>query len=108
MLRVGSSSSLLDRLTFSPLSSCLSVSLTYSLSISLFLSLDGAGYNNANMATPPDGQNGKMRMYVWDGSSPHRDGDLEQGIIIHEYGHGISTRLTGGPGNSNCLGVSHR
>ena|GEM_PF-2845074 len=32
-----------------------------------------------------------------------RDGDLENGIIIHEYGHGISTRLTGGVGNS-CLG----
>ncbi|CAG8712753.1 15206_t:CDS:2 [Acaulospora morrowiae] len=23
---------------------------------------------------------------------------------VHEYAHGISTRLTGGPGNSNCLG----
>jgi hypothetical protein len=31
-----------------------------------------------------------------------RDGDLEAGIIIHEYGHGISNRLTGGPG-TNCL-----
>jgi hypothetical protein len=31
-----------------------------------------------------------------------RDGDLESGIIIHEYGHGISNRLTGGPG-INCL-----
>lgn len=33
---------------------------------------------------------------------PQRDGDLENGIIIHEYGHGISLRLTGGPG-INCL-----
>lgn len=64
---------------------------------------DGAGYNNANFATPPDGQNGKMRMYVWSQSKPHRDGDLESGIIIHEYAHGISTRLTGGPANSGCL-----
>jgi extracellular elastinolytic metalloproteinase len=31
-----------------------------------------------------------------------RDGDLESGIIIHEYGHGISNRLTGGP-EVNCL-----
>jgi hypothetical protein len=31
-----------------------------------------------------------------------RDGDLEAGIIIHEYGHGVSNRLTGGPG-TNCL-----
>ncbi len=31
------------------------------------------------------------------------DGDLDNGVIAHEYGHGISTRLTGGPSNSNCL-----
>jgi hypothetical protein len=42
------------------------------------------------------------------------DGDFDNGIIAHEYGHGISTRLTGGPSNSNCLdndeqmGVRHR
>lgn len=65
---------------------------------------DGSGYNNANFATPPDGQHGKMRMYVWDVVKPWRDGDLESGIVIHEYSHGISTRLTGGPANSGCLG----
>jgi hypothetical protein len=32
-----------------------------------------------------------------------KDGDLDNGIIVHEYGHGISTRLTGGPFNSSCL-----
>jgi hypothetical protein len=31
------------------------------------------------------------------------DGDFDNGIIAHEYGHGISTRLTGGPLNVNCL-----
>ncbi len=31
-----------------------------------------------------------------------RDGDFENGIIIHEYGHGVSNRLTGGL-NINCL-----
>ena len=31
-----------------------------------------------------------------------RDGDLENGIIFHEYGHGLSNRLTGGPA-VNCL-----
>ncbi|KAL7750102.1 hypothetical protein RI367_004617 [Sorochytrium milnesiophthora] len=65
---------------------------------------DGSGFNNANFATPPDGQHGKMRMYVWNTVEPMRDGDLESGIVIHEYGHGVSTRLTGGPANSGCLG----
>ena len=32
-----------------------------------------------------------------------RDGDLENGIVLHEYGHGVSNRLTGGL-NVNCLG----
>ena len=34
---------------------------------------------------------------------PQLDGDLDNGIIVHEYGHGVSTRLTGGPANSSCL-----
>lgn len=65
---------------------------------------DGAGTDNADFMTPPDGQRGRMRMYVWDQSTPYRDGDFEAGIVIHEYSHGLSTRLTGGPANSGCLG----
>ena len=32
------------------------------------------------------------------------DASLDNGIIAHEYGHGISNRLTGGRGVSSCLG----
>lgn len=32
-----------------------------------------------------------------------KDGDLDNGIVSHEYGHGISTRITGGPANGGCL-----
>ncbi|MBC3846046.1 T9SS-dependent M36 family metallopeptidase [Winogradskyella echinorum] len=31
------------------------------------------------------------------------DGDFDNGIIAHEYGHGISNRLAGGPAAANCL-----
>ncbi len=31
------------------------------------------------------------------------DGDLDNGVVVHEYGHGISNRLTGGPANASCL-----
>ncbi|KAJ3746074.1 Fungalysin metallopeptidase-domain-containing protein [Lentinula detonsa] len=65
---------------------------------------DGSGFNNANFMTPPDGTNGRMRMYLWNTANPYRDGDFEAGIVIHEYSHGLSTRLTGGPLNSGCLG----
>lgn len=33
----------------------------------------------------------------------NRDSDLDAGVIVHEYGHGVSNRLTGGPSNANCL-----
>ena len=61
---------------------------------------DGSGTCNANMGTPADGGNPTMQMYVCDS----RDGDLDNGVIIHEYGHGISNRLTGGAGAAGCLG----
>ncbi|MFV0304914.1 MAG: M36 family metallopeptidase, partial [Moheibacter sp.] len=31
------------------------------------------------------------------------DGDFDNGVIAHEYGHGISIRLAGGGSNSSCL-----
>lgn len=31
------------------------------------------------------------------------DSNLDNGVICHEYGHGISNRLTGGPGQVDCL-----
>ena len=34
---------------------------------------------------------------------PMIDGDLDNGIVAHEYGHGISNRLTGGANNTGCL-----
>ncbi len=37
------------------------------------------------------------------GLPPDRDSDLDNGVIGHEYGHGISNRLVGGPANVNCL-----
>ena len=64
---------------------------------------DGGGSNNANFATPADGTSGRMQMYLWTGGTPQRDGDVDNGIIVHEYGHGISNRLTGG-GGGGCLG----
>ncbi|HZH29439.1 MAG TPA: T9SS-dependent M36 family metallopeptidase [Pyrinomonadaceae bacterium] len=36
--------------------------------------------------------------------APNRDSDFDAGIIGHEYGHGISNRLTGGRLNTSCLG----
>ena len=80
---------------------------------------DGGGVLNANFATPVDGTPGRMQMYVWvdafdtlslqpedvvrEYSGQVRDGDLDGGVIAHEYGHGVSNRLVGGPDNVSCL-----
>lgn len=64
---------------------------------------DGSGTNNANFFTPADGSRPRMQMYRWTFTTPNRDSDLDNGVIAHEYAHGISNRLTGGPANVNCL-----
>ncbi|QKG57956.1 T9SS type A sorting domain-containing protein [Hymenobacter sp. BRD128] len=31
------------------------------------------------------------------------DGAFDNAVVSHEYGHGVTNRLTGGPANANCL-----
>jgi extracellular elastinolytic metalloproteinase len=69
---------------------------------------DGSGTNNANFGTPPDGQRPRMQMFIFtrgttalgDDRGSGQDGD----VVLHEYGHGVSNRLVGGPANTSCLG----
>ena len=57
---------------------------------------DGGGVNNANFATPPDGQRPRMQLYLWTMTNPTRDAALVPPSIVHEYTHGLSNRLVGG------------
>jgi len=57
---------------------------------------DGSGVNNANFSTPPDGSPGRMQMYIFNGATPNRDGDLDAEVVLHEYTHGLSNRRVGG------------
>ncbi|KAK0190071.1 Fungalysin metallopeptidase-domain-containing protein [Armillaria mellea] len=61
---------------------------------------DASGTNNANFATPPD--LGTCRMYIWTLTTPNRDGGVQNDIVVHEFTHGITNRLTGG-GTGRCL-----
>jgi uncharacterized repeat protein (TIGR01451 family) len=46
-----------------------------------------------------------VTMHERENSGPDfADGSFDNGIIAHEFGHGISNRLTGGPAASGCLG----
>jgi extracellular elastinolytic metalloproteinase len=63
---------------------------------SVMISLDDGNLFKANLPltlTLADGT----------GGAPDRDSDLDSGVIAHEYGHGISNRLTGGPATVSCL-----
>jgi len=60
---------------------------------------DASGTCNANMSTPGDGANPRMQMYI----CGDKDGDFDNAIILHEFGHGVSNRLTGGPSAVSCL-----
>lgn len=44
------------------------------------------GTDNAYFATMADGINGQMRLYIWDYTTPRRDGALENDIVVHEVG----------------------
>ena len=56
---------------------------------------DGSGTNNANFATPPDGQRPRMQQYLFTAPNPDRDSSVDSDVVFHEYGHGISNRLIG-------------
>ncbi|KAF8886770.1 Fungalysin metallopeptidase-domain-containing protein [Infundibulicybe gibba] len=58
--------------------------------------------DEAGSSVLPDGQPGLFRMYIWDLSSVRRDGAMDNGIIVHEFTHGITARMTGG-GTARCL-----
>ncbi len=44
-----------------------------------------------------------MQMYRWSVPSPGRSGSFDNGVVAHEFGHGVTNRLTGGPANSGAL-----
>ena len=64
---------------------------------------DGDGGTDS-FNTFPDGQSPRMSLYRR--TSPYRDRAYDSDILIHEYGHGISQRLTGGPGNTTSLNAT--
>ncbi|KAH6586739.1 hypothetical protein BASA50_000336 [Batrachochytrium salamandrivorans] len=65
--------------------------------------LNPSRFNNAGFFTPADGQSGEMFMYRYTTATPNRNPGFDNTMVIHEYTHGISSRLTGGPSTALCL-----
>ncbi|KAJ1340911.1 hypothetical protein BSLG_010824 [Batrachochytrium salamandrivorans] len=65
--------------------------------------LNPSDTNNAEFLAPPDGQPGVMNMFRYNRTTPGRNPGFDNVIVLHEYAHGISSRLTGGASADLCL-----
>ena len=66
--------------------------------------LNGSGFNNATFVTLPDGAgHSRLQMFLMKPLLPvyplYRDSDLDGDIVLHEYTHGMTARMVGGPSN---------
>lgn len=57
---------------------------------------------NALIAALENGENVNVTFFP-DPADGIRDASFDNGVIVHEYIHGLSNRLTGGPGQAGCL-----
>jgi hypothetical protein len=64
---------------------------------------DPAALNNATFTTPPDGIAPRMELGLFTGL--RRDTAFDADILTHEYVHGLTTRLVGGPGSTSGLSL---
>ncbi|KAH7309722.1 extracellular elastinolytic metalloproteinase precursor [Stachybotrys elegans] len=62
--------------------------------------------NNAVFVDAPEGESPIILMFLFNTLPEIRDSAFDIGIILHEYTHGLSLRLTGGPLNYGCLSSS--
>ena len=74
---------------------------------------DGAHIDNANFGTPPDGQSGRLQMYLFHQphtAFPNEDpfiavmGSDEADVVYHENTHGLSNRLVVDSNGNSTLG----
>jgi extracellular elastinolytic metalloproteinase len=64
-------------------------------------SYPGAVTGTANMSTPADGRTPIMRMGLV--TSTNRHTAMDSTVVFHEYAHGLTNRLVGGPMNYSAL-----
>ncbi|KAH6573490.1 hypothetical protein BASA60_005999 [Batrachochytrium salamandrivorans] len=62
------------------------------------------GKNGVSFDTLPDGHPGVLNLHIFTATEPNRDPALDNNAMIHELGHGLSDRLTGGARTKMCMG----
>jgi hypothetical protein len=61
-------------------------------------------FNNASFSFAPDGTPGIARFGLFSIGTCRRDSGLDATVIYHEFTHGVSSRMVGGPQNVATLG----
>lgn len=69
---------------------------------------DRLGKNNAQMDVGRDGLKAILRLFPFrsSGSEIEKDPAFDNQILIHEFCHGVTLRMVGGPKNAGCLRAS--
>ncbi|HEX9950227.1 MAG TPA: M36 family metallopeptidase, partial [Rubricoccaceae bacterium] len=66
---------------------------------------NGSATDNAYIAVPPDGGSPILLLLEGTRTTPRRDVAFDHEVVLHEYAHGLTARLTGGPRTTECLGI---
>jgi len=67
---------------------------------------DPISENNATFMRAPEGLPSRLQLGIFTiltGTEDARDSAYDSQVILHEYGHGVTNRLAGGPNNVDCL-----
>ena len=67
------------------------------------IDVQDAGGPGAFFVPNVDGTKGSMSLRVWGATEPGRDAALDASVVIHEYAHGLTSRLVGGAARVGCV-----
>ncbi|RKP09766.1 Fungalysin metallopeptidase-domain-containing protein [Thamnocephalis sphaerospora] len=65
--------------------------------------VSGARYDGADFFATSEGESPRIFIYRRDEDNVDGHGALNNGLIVHEYTHGLTSRLVGGPWTGHCL-----
>ncbi|KAI9599471.1 Fungalysin metallopeptidase-domain-containing protein [Syncephalis fuscata] len=69
------------------------------------MTLDDTETNNSAFIPAPEGESPELHIYRYDSTGPRRDATFDNSVLAHEYTHGVTFRLVGGPSAGGCLGL---
>jgi extracellular elastinolytic metalloproteinase len=69
------------------------------------MTLDDSETNNSAFIPAPEGESPELHIYRYDNFNPRHDATFDNSVLAHEYTHGVTFCLVGGPSAGSCLGM---